>query len=159
MPSGGNRQKPTRLHVIEGTFRPDRAPKKEVAPRPVRSTDPPEDLDRYARKFWTENAPIIQRLGLLTEADLPSWRSLCLASSRYERANVRLRWIYQKRKASHDEIRQEEISVERAEFSLRQLWAEFGMTPAARSRLDVYAPPPENEEDDFARKYLSGPSA
>lgn len=150
-----NPRKPTKLKLIEGTFRPDRAPNKEIAPVPVLSTDPPPGLDVYARRAWREYAPMLTRLGLLTEADRQAFRALCIASSRFERAWVRLQRAY--RGKDGDEIRRAEVSVERAEHSQRQLWAEFGMTPAARSRLDVYAPPAEDEQDEFARKYLGAP--
>lgn len=163
MPRNTHKTKPTHLKLVEGTYRPDRAPKKEIAPPPALSDTPPRGLDVHARRVWRQYAPLLRRLGLLTQADTQSFLSLCEAWSRYERANVRLRAVFRQQSALTPErlsfIRQAEVSVERAEHTLRQLWSEFGMTPAARSRLDVYAPPPENEEDDFARKYLSGPSA
>lgn len=221
MPRGGHNAKPTKLKVIEGTFRSHRAPKNEVAPQPI-IPKPPASIDRYARHAWHRLSPILKRLGLLTEADAEMFFALCEAWGRWERARRRLTLVLRsmnveesaspgppspsadvlrvKQKLEGDKvvseervrtrdfalgrrtlgkqihgvrkdhpavmsleqltlIRTAEISVERAEFSFRQLSAEFGLTPAARSRLDVYAPPPENEEDDFARKYLSGPSA
>jgi len=151
-----NPRKPTKLKLIEGTFRPDRAPKREIVPPVTLSADPPRGLDVYARRAWRQQAPILRRLGLLTDADAPAFLALCQASSRYERANVRLRRLNRKRGAGIEEIRRYEVSVERAEHSLRQLWAEFGMTPAARSRLDVYAPPPETETDEYERMFGAG---
>jgi len=155
MPRGGQGAKPTHLKIIEGTFRPDRAPKKEVVPNPVRSTDPPRGLDVYGRRYWREYAPALLRLGLLTELDLSTFRAVCEAWARYERSLVRLRAKLRNRSASDEEIRRREVSVERAEHSLRQLWDAFGMSPSSRSRLDVYAAPPEQEEDAFRRRYLT----
>ena len=159
MPRGGQNRKPTHLKVIQGNFRPDRSPRKEVAPPPALSDTPPRGLDVHARRAWRQYAPILRRLGLLTEADLQSFRALCEAWSRYERANVRLRAVFRQKASLTSErlsfIRQAEVSVERAEHTLRQLWAEFGMTPAARSRLDVYAPPPL-AEDAFEQEFFGG---
>jgi len=146
MPRGVKNAKPTHLKVIQGTFRPDQAPKKEIAPPPVSSSDAPADLDEYARRAWDEYAQLLRRLGLFTEADRQAFRILCLAVSRFERAWARLSGLFQKETATAEDIRRAEVSVERAEHSVRQLWTEFGMTPAARSRLEVWAPPTEEDE-------------
>ena len=94
---------------------------------------------------------MLRRLHLLTEADLHSFVVLCEAWSRYERARRRARTVLAQRMrytAEHlDLIRKVEVSIERAEHSWRQLSAEFGLTPAARSRLDVWVP--LAEEDTF----------
>lgn len=86
-----------------------------------------------------------------------SFLSLCRAWSRCERAHLRFNEVLRKRVSVTsdylDLVRKCEVSIERSEHTLRQLWDSFGMTPSARSRLDVYTPPPENEEDDFARRY------
>ena len=163
MPKGIKNAKPTHLHLIQGTFRKDRAPSKEIVPAPASWTKPPRGLDVYARRCWQQYAPMLLRLGLLTEADLQSFVLLCQTWARYERATVRLRAVYrQKPKVTMEAIeyiRKAEVSVEQASRELRQLWSEFGMTPAARSRLDVYAPPPETETDQFERTFGSGPPA
>jgi P27 family predicted phage terminase small subunit len=158
MPRGGHSAKPTKLKLIQGTFRPDRAPSKEITPPPVKKIDPPRELDVHAKRYWRTYGPMLRRLGLLTEADLPAFTALCGAWSMHQRAGARLRTVFRSKAALTPErldfIRKAEVSIERANHTLRQLWSEFGMTPAARSRLDVYAPPP-TEEDDFER-FMSG---
>lgn len=165
-------------------------------------------MDRYALKAWRRLTPILQRLGLLTEADTEMFTLLCDAWARVERARRRLTMVLRapiveetvEGQASSDVlrvketiedgkvvgketvrmraipvsrsgqgkaimvisadrlalIRMGEISVERAEFSFRQLATEFGLSPAARSRLDVYAPPPDTEMEEFERIFGSG---
>lgn len=160
MPRGANNLKPTNLKVIQGTFRKDRAPANEIKPKPALTLDVPKGLDQSAKRTWRQLAPILRKLGLLTEADLHSFVALCEAWSRFERARRRARVVLTQRMkytAEHlDLIRKVEVSVERAEHSWRQLSAEFGLTPAARSRLDVWAPP--SEEDEF-QEFLRGSSA
>lgn len=160
MPRNSHKAKPVKLKLVQGTFRPDRAPSKEITPAPATWTDPPRGLDLYARRCWRQYAPMLLRLGLLTEADFQAFVLLCQTWSRIERAQARLRAVYrQKPKVTIeaiDYIRKAEVSVEQASRELRQLWSEFGMTPAARSRLDVYAPPPETETDQFERIFGSG---
>lgn len=159
MPKGIKNAKPSHLKVVQGTFRPDRAPSKEITPEPARFLNPPRGLDVYARRCWRQYAPMLLRLGLLTEADFQSFVLLCQTWARYERANARLRAVYRQKPRVTIEaieyIRKAEVSVEQASRELRQLWSEFGMTPAARSRLDVYAPPLETETDQFERIYGS----
>lgn len=163
MPTGIKNAKPSHLKVVQGTFRPDRAPSKEITPAPATWTTPPRGLDVHARRCWRQYAPMLLRLGLLTEADGQAFVLLCQTWARHERAQARLRAVYrQKPKVTIEAIeyiRKAEVSVEQASRELRQLWSEFGMTPAARSRLDVYAPPLETEVDEYERVFGSGTSS
>ncbi len=160
MPKGIKNAKPSHLKLVQGTFRPDRAPSKEIAPPPVKTIDPPKGLDVHARRAWRTYGPMLRRLGLLTEADLQAFVLLCQTWARHERAQARLRAVYRQKPnvtiEAIEYIRKAEVSVEQAGRELRQLWSEFGMTPAARSRLDVSAPPP-TEEDDFER-FMNAPA-
>ncbi len=190
MPRGGQNRKPSNLKLVQGTFRPDRASGDEPKPRPL-VPDPPPGMDYYALRAWRRLAPILERLGLLTEADTEMFISLCDAWGRLERARRRLKMVLRAPiieemvegqassdvlhvketiedgkvvgketvrtraipvgRAAHGKamvisadrlalIRAAEISVERAEFSFRQLATEFGLSPASRSRLEVEMP-------------------
>lgn len=138
MPRGGHNRKPTRLKVIQGTARADRMPANEPKPVPV-APEMPKDLDRYGKQAWRRLAPILERLGLLTEADLETFVAYCEAYSRYVRAVQRYRKVVKQVDPIEgiDIIRRAELSVEKAEHSLRLLGIEFGLSPAARSRLSV----------------------
>jgi P27 family predicted phage terminase small subunit len=155
-------KKPRHLRLIQGTLRPDRASGETPKPRPV-APKPPKGLSPHGRAFWRSVAPVLQRLGLLTELDGMAFQVLCETHARGEYARRRLRMLERRlRQATTLEqlalIRKAEVSVERAEHAFRQLAAEFGLTPAARSRLDVYAPTggvsDEDEEQAFLDKYL-----
>jgi hypothetical protein len=82
---------------------------------------------------------------------------LCAGQAGWERARRRLQVVARHRTVDLALIRKAEVSIERAEQSLRQLWDAFGMTPTSRSRLDVFVPPVEHEEDNFAREFLHDP--
>jgi P27 family predicted phage terminase small subunit len=137
MPKGGCRnKKPTVLKVLQGTARPDRIKKGEPKPAPV-APPPPAWLDRRARATWRKYAPMLERLGLLTEADGESFAAYCQAVSRYVTAVKRLKKVGREAPDDIELIRKAEVSVEKAEQSMRLLGNEFGLTPAARSRIDV----------------------
>ena len=168
MPRGGLNKKPRHLRVIQGTLRPDRAGGTTPAPRPI-APKPPKGLSSRARALWRSLAPLLQRAGLLTELDGVAFQTLCETHARCETARRRLHAL--ERRVGHATTREQlmmlrkaENSVEAAEHAFRQLASEFGLTPAARTRLDVHAPIGGLSEDDdafeaefFADKYLRRP--
>ncbi len=150
----GRRPKPTHLKVIAGTFRADRSHKDEPKPRPLLRLDPPRGLDRHARTVWRQLAPLLQRLSLLTEADVFLFQSLCQAWARYVRAQQRAKTILarpMKLTQEHlDLVRRVEISAEKGEHAFRLLAVEFGLSPSSRTRLGVEDSNAEIDEfEDF----------
>jgi P27 family predicted phage terminase small subunit len=157
MPRGGRRNfKPTHLKVISGTHRADRDHGTTPKPRPI-IADCPNDLYPHATRTWAYVVPILTQLGVLTEADHYSLIALCDAWGRYMAARDRAREVLKQQIESVpdrlDLIRKSEVSVERAEFSYRQWATEFGLTPAARNRLDVHvsSPASDSEADELDR--------
>ena len=77
----------------------------------------PKDLDGYARKFWIEHMPILEKIGVMSAQDLPQFRMLCEAQQDYNdtRGNID---YYLRMKL-------------RAECY--KLASHFGMTPSTRS--------------------------
>lgn len=160
MPRGGHNRKATHLKVIQGTLRPDRAVGLESKPRPV-VAKLPKGLDLHARRAWRQLAPVLNRLGLLTELDTMAFTVLCDATARLQHARRRLRQVERAAKGVGLEtltlIRKAEVSVEQSEHGFRQLAAEFGMTPGARSRLDIQVPIDGGTDDEF-EEFLRGGS-
>lgn len=76
-----NRRKPTRMHVIGGTHRPDRhgKPEDDVQPEPPSTLDPPAYLDQVGREVWIELAPRLHALGVLSAIDLHPLAAYCAA--------------------------------------------------------------------------------
>ncbi len=149
----GRRPIPTRLKVVAGTYRGDRARKDEPTPPPLLRLEPPRGLDRPARLAWRRLAPLLQRLSLLTEVDIFMLEALCSAWARYvgarQRAKLILAQPMQSTQESFDLIRRVEISVEKAEHAFRLLAVEFGLSPSSRTRLgveDIMALSEENDE-------------
>ena len=77
--------KPTKLKILEGRRGHRPLPENEPMPRPI-TPEIPDDLDDNAKKVWQRVAPMVGRLGLLTEVDGEMFGGLCQIRSR-------LRWI------------------------------------------------------------------
>ncbi len=76
-------QKPTKLLALEG--KRDRKGQKasdklkeEPRYKPLSTLNPPDYLTEEAQNIWKEYAPIVHRVGLLTEADKRSFALLCI---------------------------------------------------------------------------------
>lgn len=152
MPSGGvRRKKPTKLKLIHGTFRPDRASENEPKPDPIAPPRPAWVTGR-AKEFWERISPRLEKLGLLTELDGDALAMLCDAWADLHHAREYLKKIRAQKNPQQKRLRLAQVSVERARHDVRLLMNEFGFTPAARSRMSVEV---GNEEDEF-EKFLDG---
>ena len=162
----GPRPLPTALKLVTGNAgkRPLNAdePKPEIAP-----PDIPRHLIGEARKEWKRISPELLRLGLLTRIDRAALAMYCSEWARYVRAEARMQRVDQ---LMHQEGAGErtvtpqgyqmqsvdlQISNKAKEACLRFL-IEFGMSPAARSRVQVspQMPLPGLESDD-SKKWSS----
>jgi P27 family predicted phage terminase small subunit len=135
----GPRPKPTALKVVAGTFRPDRSPANEPAPRPDIG-DPPDFLDDQQRSLWlelVEESPA----GLLTAVDRGIVGRYVVVLDAFAAA-VKL-W---NQSGKHRMMRTPEgrltespllKALRRDLDPLRAMEAELGYTPAARTRIDI----------------------
>lgn len=135
MPRGGNNRKPTALKVLHGTARPSRL-KNEPKPRPL-TPEPPPWLDDIGLAVWRKYVPILERTGVLTEADGELLAAFANAMSRYVRAIERRRRIEQEHPEDLALQRKAEVAEEKAEAAVKALGVEFGLSPVARSRIDL----------------------
>lgn len=144
--------KPTAQKRREGTYRKDRAPTREPAPTAGVPPCPPgisTDLD--ARGCWERLVPELTRLKLLTLLDGPALEGLCRAYAVAVKADRKLRqhgvivktpWGLQQNPA---------VTISRSAWAeVRRFAAEFGLSPAARSRVSV----PKGSEADPAEQFL-----
>ena len=143
----GRKPKPKAFKLLEGTYRSERDHGRQPEPEVIQH-DMPADLDGPAAQKWRELAPKLEALGVLTELDGDLFEAYCRAHGRYLKANERLDAL-----AAGDvdatSIRKGEISVEKAEGSMKALGSEFGLSPSSRSRLSL--PDPPHEPDPMER--------
>ena len=79
---GGRPQKPIDLHLVEGTFRPDRHGKRLPENRPeTAATSCPSWLDDYAKAEWRRLAPQLMRVRLLGATTRVTFAGYCQATS------------------------------------------------------------------------------
>lgn len=139
----GRRPKPTRLKILEGNRAKVGRAKLERAeePRPTLGIpQPPTWLDTEARAMWDRLTPGLDRLGLLTVIDGAALEGACSAYS----VAVECRKVLQRdglvMEVGDQGYRQQrpEVAIELKSWAqFRAFCVEFGLTPAARSRLAV----------------------
>lgn len=145
----GRKPVPTVIKIARGNPSKTALPKHELTPSRHVDLAVPASLgaDPLAAAHWAELAPMLHRNRLLTEADLGALRLLCLTLARLDQAEQALRedgMVYVTptgRRASPW------IGIAReAHRQVRSLMSEFGLTPAARTRITA-APPTEADEE------------
>lgn len=158
MPAGRPR-KPTALHKLEGTYRPDREPKHQPTPD-ARVPDCPADLAGIARETWMHYAPLLGSAGLLTLADEAGFRLFCEAAALYDEACRVLadEGLTYTTPTGQVKPRPEVGIRDVAVRDMKSLMTEFGMTPSSRSRIHVEPPaatePSEWDEISDGRRFL-----
>jgi P27 family predicted phage terminase small subunit len=142
MPRAGRKPKPTALKELAGN--PGGRPLNDAEPRPEPAGDarPPYRLMPKARRFWLENAPRLDALGLLSEIDLPAFQMMATHFGvAVEAAEViKAEGIMTKDEHGLDRKHPALQVLRDNSGAFRAYAAEFGMTPSSRSRVRSDAP-------------------
>lgn len=113
----------------------------------------PEFLHQYAREHWSYLVKELDRLGLMTTVDLGAFTQLCQAWADWRTSvefvlKTNTGGIYKTKSGYLSQVPQ--VAIARAAGATYQSLArDFGLTPAARSRISV--PPAvgrDNDEDE-----------
>lgn len=135
-------RKPTPLKVLHGTTRADRDNPNEPKPAGISANaQPPEWLGDRGREAWTDLLPVLRRMGVISTADPMAFALLCDALGEYMEARA---WVQ-----AHEDVYavagkdgaltwRKRPEVEIAQDAWRRaktMLTEFGLTPAARSRV------------------------
>lgn len=127
--------KPTAMHRLNGTYRPDRHGARATEPFVEGVPQAPEWLDGDALEFWNYLVPLLVEAGVLSPLDGPVLAGLCCHwrnwSREQERYNAGEGHIY---------------SVSNAWSAFERAASKFGLTPVDRVRL---AAGPKSEESEF----------
>ena len=144
----GRKKTPTKLKVIKGTDQPCRMNPDEAEPDLAIPT-PPEHLSQEASVEWGRVSQELYQLGLLSRIDRAALAGYCQAYGRWVESE---RLLTQKGimvKTTNGNVIQSPL-VGIANKSLEMMHKfliEFGMTPAARARVQAKKP-----EDDQNKK-------
>lgn len=142
----GRKAKPTAQRALEGN--PGHRPLNEREPTPpplTESFDTPPAIvgnEPAAAAEWLRLAPMLRRCRQVTEADRAALIACCLEWAHYEKAiGQRVPEIVTAR--SGYAMPNPWIAIaNKALAALVKLWAELGLTPSSRSRVQVDGPGP-----------------
>ena len=136
----GRRPKPSSIRDLEGNPG-HRAPNKnEPKPPVLTKISPPDWLPEKAQEFCHEVAPLLVGMRVLTDADVPAFLLLCDAYAEWRAARA----VIDEHGATYESIskmgfmiraRPEVAIAAEAWRRVKSMLVEFGMTPAARSRI------------------------
>jgi len=155
MGSGGRPRKPTRSKIIQGTFRRDRAAKREPAPKLVAEVPKvPKGLPKIAGAMWRELAPELVEKRLLTVVDLRAFEVVCVTYAIYRQAYQAVtgrgrRTIAEYLRGQNSQTIPEFNAMMRSFSVMKAYMTEFGLTPASRGKLDI--PEPKDAQDEMER--------
>jgi P27 family predicted phage terminase small subunit len=160
----GPPRKPTALLKLSGSWLADAREKHE--PKPSITAPPmPAWLDKEGKAAWKHLEPILSRMRVLTEADGLALAMLCETWSRYRRATEMLAkdgdtYEVFGKDGQVVQINRSPYSSMQLELAMhvRRMLQEFGLTPAARSRI-VSLPETKNGKTDLFKKRQDGTSA
>jgi P27 family predicted phage terminase small subunit len=125
--------------------------KREPQPAEFRAS-PPEHLDEEARTEWKRMVPILKRMRVLTEADSTALGNLCQAYSTMAQAQRQLSAAGLLYKTQSGYIQPSPLMgiVTQNMKIVQGILAEFGLTPASRSRIQTTQPAkPDNKWADI----------
>lgn len=136
--------KPIELKVLEGN--PGKRKLNKNAPKPMRvlSLKCPSYIGKYGKQVWKNIVSELSRLGMLTEIDQGALELYCRMYQKWrenedfliEKGSVFPIKDEKGRIKCLQPMPQVAIAHQSAEYC-RKLLAEFGLTPAARSRLSI----------------------
>jgi P27 family predicted phage terminase small subunit len=142
----GRHPTPTHLKLLRGN--PGHQVINLREPQPVKPPDipePPEYLVGYAAAEWRRFAPEAYRLGLLTSADIHTFASYCYAYSAWRLAIEALQKMTDRDPVTSGLMIKTKngaaiqnplfLTAKQAASDMVRYAAEFGLTPAARSRI------------------------
>jgi P27 family predicted phage terminase small subunit len=171
----GRKKKPTVIKLVTGN--PGRYPLNKKEPKPEAGCpEAPEWLSEKAKTAWPRVAQMLVDMGVLAVNDALGLEALCEAYAEVREARESLKKpitltdaegnSYEVAKGGEltyvtvgkfgpmIRVRPEIAVISDADRRLRSLLSEFGMTPAARARVQVLD---DREEEDPLARFISWP--
>ncbi len=150
MAQRGRKPKPTAIKELEGN--PGKRPLNDAEPKPVRKAPPcPKWLEPEAKKEWRRLSKQLEQIGVLTEVDQAAFASYCQAYARWKEAEefMTQHGTIVKTKSGYWQT-VPQVSIAQTYLKIMNKIAEqFGLTPAARSRITAGADMKNAAVDDM----------
>lgn len=153
MGTRGRNPKPTALKILEGN--PGKKPLNENEPKPKKIAPKcPSWLEPEAKKEWRRMAKTLETIGVLTQVDATAFAGYCQAYARWKEAEEFLTKHGTIFKTPSGYIQQvPQVSIAQTYLKvMKDFCSEFGLTPAARSRIQVNTV--QNETEDPMEELL-----
>ncbi|MDO9712444.1 phage terminase small subunit P27 family [Paracraurococcus lichenis] len=152
----GRRPKPTQLKLVAGNA--GKRPLNAAEPQPRRELpSPPAHLSPQARVAWGRFSALLDRIGVLTEADATALEQMAetYAEIIWLRADIedngRFQTVKTKAGGEMERLRPAYTALMDADRRLKAWLVEFGTTPAARSKVKGNG---GEEQEDPAAAYF-----
>ena len=153
----GRKPKPNALKLLEGNLGKRPINKREPKPKKRASLAPPSHLNAAARAEWKRVAGELKEIGLFTGVDRAALALYCQAWGTWKENEDWIRengqtFVVRDRDGILKGVYQfpQVMIAHRAAEQCRKLLPEFGLSPGARSRLEV--PKASDDEADEGNK-------
>lgn len=145
----GRKPLPSKLKVLKGTDQPCRMNPHEPSLTAV-VPDAPAFLGTIALEEWNRKAPLLARMGVLTEGDDAALAAYCQAYERFVEAESKIRQSGLLIKTSSGNVIQSPLVgvANRAMELMHRFMTEFGLTPSSRTRIAAH--PAKQQESEWA---------
>ena len=138
MATKGRKPKPTALKMLEGN--PGKRPLNDKEPQPEKKAPRcPSWLEPEAKKEWKRMSKTLETIGVLTQVDMTAFAGYCQAYARWKEAEEFLSKHGTIFKTPSGYIQQvPQVSIAQTYLKvMKDFCSEFGLTPAARTRIQV----------------------
>ena len=138
MATRGRKPTPTAIKELEGN--PGKRALNDKEPKPQKKAPPcPKWLEPEAKKEWRRLAKKMEALGVLTEVDMAAFAGYCQAYARWKEAEEFISKHGSILKTASGYIQQiPQVSIAQQNLKqMRNFCSELGLTPSARSRLNI----------------------
>ena len=138
MAGRGRPPKPTAIKILEGN--PGKGPLNKNEPKPEKKAPKcPSWLEPDAKKEWRRLSKELEAMGLLTSVDMAAFAGYCQAYARWKEAEEFITKHGSILKTGSGYIQQiPQVSIAQQNLKqMRNFCAELGLTPSARSRLNI----------------------
>ena len=150
----GRPKKPTNLRLLQGN--PGKVKINPNEPKPeICIPDPPEFLGSYALEEWNRVAPMLEKLGLLSNIDTMALAAYCQCYERWRKAEAGIiadggmTTVTEKGNV----IQSPHVSIaNKAMMQMHKFLAQFGMSPASRAGVTSKKKEPDSPLAKFKKK-------
>lgn len=148
MSNAGRKAIPTKMKVLKGTYRKDRA-KNEPEPSVMKTIpDAPEKLNKYGKEEWIRAGNELVDAGIFSTLDYALFETYCYYHGKH--------WEYEELLNSEGRVLLTDkgyaymnpvVSLSKSAYeTANKLAPLFGITPSARSRINL---PKKQEKDEL----------